>query len=141
MARVLIIDDEAHVRLLYRLELNVDGYDVVEAGTGSEGLKVLEQEKIDAVVMDLRLPDMEWRQLMEQMLARQQHLPIIINTAYEQWRYDFHSWGAEAYIVKSSDLSNLKRALARFVAHEPKLENGVRRAGQPDFANLHDMRN
>lgn len=122
MARVLIIDDEAHVRLLYRLELKLDGYDVVEAGTGSEGLKFLEQEKIDAVVMDLRLPDMEWRQLMDKMLTRQQHPPIIINTGYAHWRHDFHSWGAEAYIVKSSDLSDLKRALARFALRQPVLE-------------------
>jgi DNA-binding NtrC family response regulator len=141
MARVLIIDDEAHLRLLYRLELKLDGYDVIEAGTGGEGLKLLEQEEIDAVVMDLRLPDMEWRQLMDEMLTRQQRLPIIINTAYEQWRHDFHSWGAEAYIMKSSDLSDLKRALARFVRHEPKLENGARRVSAPDFARLHDMRN
>lgn len=141
MARVLIIDDEARLRLLYRLELKLDGYDVVEAGTGHEGLRLLEQEKIDAVVMDLRLPDMEWRQLMERMLTRQQHPPIIINTGYAHWRQDFHSWGAEAYIVKSSDLSDLKHALARFVAHAPKLENGVRRANAPNFASLHEMRN
>ena len=141
MACVLIIDDEARLRLLYRLELKLDGYEVVEAGTGNEGLKLLEQEKIDAVVMDLRLPDMEWPQLMERMLARQQHPPIIINTAYEQWRHDFHSWGAEAYIVKSSDLSDLKRALARFVAHKPRLENGKRRTSAPDFASRHEMRN
>lgn len=141
MARVLIIDDEAHVRLLYRLELKLEGYDVVEAGTGSEGLKVLEQEKIDAVVMDLRLPDMEWRRLMDEMLTRQEHPPIIINSGYEEWRHDFHSWGAEAYIVKSSDLSDLKHALARFVAHAPKLENGARRTNRSDFASLHEMRN
>jgi hypothetical protein len=42
-------------------------------------------------------------------------LPIIINTAYGQFRDDFHCWGAEAFIVKSSDLSELKDALARAI--------------------------
>lgn len=114
MARVLIIDDEAHLRLLYRLELELDGYDVLEVSTGNEALNLVDQEKVDAVVMDLWLPDMPWPQLLEQILARRPQVPIIINTAYEQWRNDFHSWGAEAYVVKSADLSDLKRALARF---------------------------
>lgn len=116
MARVLIIDDEAHLRLLYRLELELDGYEVLEVGTGNEALNMLEQEKIDAVVMDLYLPDIKWQKLIDELLTRSQRIPIIINTAYERWRNDFHSWGADAYVVKSSDLSELKRALTRFVA-------------------------
>ena len=62
MARVLIIDDEAHLRLLYRLELELDGYDVLEVSTGNEALNLVDQEKVDAVVMDLWLPDMPWPQ-------------------------------------------------------------------------------
>ncbi len=128
MARVLIIDDEAHLRLLYRLELELDGYNVLEVGTGNEALNLLEQEKIDAVVMDLWLPDMSWPILLEQLLVRRPQVPIIINTAYEQWRDDFHSWGAEAYVVKSSDLSDLKHALARFTAHQPAARTGMHAA-------------
>lgn len=128
MARVLIIDDEAHLRLLYRLELEMDGYNVLEVGTGNEALNLLEQEKIDAVVMDLWLPDMPWPKLLEQVLARRPQVPIIINTAYEQWRDDFHCWGAEAYVVKSSDLSDLKHALARFTSRKPAARNGMNTA-------------
>ena len=122
MARVLIIDDEAHLRLLYRLELELDGYEILEVGTGNEALTLLEQEKIDAVVMDLWLPDMPWRQLLDEMLARRHRMPIIINTAYGQWRNDFHSWGADAYVVKSSDLSELKQAVARYTARAPRAQ-------------------
>lgn len=117
MARVLIIDDEAHLRLLYRLELELEGYEVLEVGTGYEALCLLEQEKIDAVVMDLYLPDIKWQQLMDELLAQPQRVPIIINTAYERWRNDFHCWGADAYVVKSSDVSELKRALTEVVSH------------------------
>ncbi len=124
MARVLLVDDEAHLRLLYRLELELDGYEILEVGTGKEALNLLEQEKIDAVVMDLRLPDMPWHLLMNELLTRRHHLPIIINTAYEQWRDDFRTWGAEAYVVKSSDLSELKQAVARYAAPSPNVKNG-----------------
>ncbi|MDZ7363310.1 MAG: response regulator [candidate division KSB1 bacterium] len=115
MARVLLVEDEANLRLLYRDELETEGYEVSDVGTGAEALKVLEYEKIDAVVLDLRLPDYYGLQLLDDILRRQRDLPVIINTAYDQFRYDFHSWGAEAFVVKSSDLSELKEVLARTV--------------------------
>jgi CheY-like chemotaxis protein len=113
MARVLIIEDEANLRLLYRLELELEGYDIVEVGSGNEALEVLAHEKMDAAVLDLLLSDFSGLQLMDEMLSRQRYLPIIINTAYNQFRDDFHCWGAEAFVVKSSDLSELKGALAQ----------------------------
>ena len=113
MARVLIIEDEPNLRLLYRSELGTEGYEIVEAECGTEALEVLEHEKIDAVVLDLKLPDCHGLDLLDEVLSRQRNVPIIINTAYHQFRNDFHSWGAEEFVVKSSDLSELKTALAR----------------------------
>jgi len=119
MPHVLLIEDEAKLRLLYRNELEIEGYDVSDVGTGAEALQVLEYEKIDAVVLDLRLPDMYGLQLLDNMLSRRRNLPIIINTAYDQFRENFHSWGAEAFVVKSSDLSELKNVLARVIPAAP----------------------
>lgn len=115
MARVLVVEDEANLRLLYRNELEEYGYDVSDVGTGAEALQVLDYEKIDAVVLDLRLPDVYGLQLLDEMLAQRRQLPVIINTAYEQFREDFHCWGAEAFVVKSSDLAELKNTLAKIV--------------------------
>ena len=115
MARILLVEDEANLRLLYRNELETAGYEVSDVGTGTDALKVLEYEKIDAVVLDLRLPDVYGLQLLDDMLSRRRHLPVIINTAYDQFRENFHCWGAEAFVVKSSDLSELKHALARVI--------------------------
>lgn len=115
MARILVVEDEASLRLLYRNELEIEGYEVSDVGTGADALKVLEYEKIDAVVLDLRLPDVYGLQLLNDMLSYRRNLPIIINTAYDQFREDFHCWGAEAFVVKSSDLSELKNALARVI--------------------------
>lgn len=115
MARILVVEDEANLRLLYRNELEVEGYEVSDVGTGTEALQVLEYEKIDAVVLDLRLPDVYGLHLLETMLSQRRKLPIIINTAYNQFRDDFHSWGAEAFVTKSSDLAELKNMLAQKV--------------------------
>ena len=116
MPRILVVEDEANLRLLYRNELEVEGYEVSDVGTGAEALQVLEYEKIDAVVLDLRLPDVYGLDLLGNMLSQRRQLPIIINTAYDQYRHDFHSWGAEAFVTKSSDLSELKNRLAQTLA-------------------------
>lgn len=116
MARVLIIEDAADLRLLYRLELELEGYEIVAVGSGNEGLEVLAREKIDAVVVEFLLPDFRGLQLLDDILSRQRYLPIIINTGYEQLRRDFHCWGAEAFVVKSSDLAELKAALAQAIS-------------------------
>ena len=113
MSRILVVEDEANLRRLYRNELEVEGYEVSDVGTGAEALQVLEYEKIDAVVLDLRLPDVYGLDLLGDMLSQRRQLPVIINTAYDQFRHDFHSWGAEAFVTKSSDLSELKNKLAR----------------------------
>jgi len=119
MARILLVEDEAHLRLLYRLELAVEGYTVFDAGSGGEALRILEREEIDAVVLDLQLPDYHGLQLLDEMLCRQQALHIIIHSAYDRFREDFLSWGADDYVLKSSDLTELKQALTR-VAPAPK---------------------
>ncbi|GEM_PF-99383 len=116
MARVLIIDDAADLRLLYRLELESDGYEIVDTGTGMEALEILAHEKIDAIVLDLLLPDCSGLQLLDEILLQQRHLPLIINTAYGQFRDNFFAWGADAFVVKSSDLSELKSALERAIS-------------------------
>jgi DNA-binding NtrC family response regulator len=115
MDRILIIEDEANLRLLYRRELELEGYEIVAVGSGNEALEALADENIDAVVLDLLLSDFSGLQLMDVMLSRQRYLPIIINTAYNQFRHDFHCWGAEAFVVKSSDLAELKAALVQAV--------------------------
>ncbi|MDZ7362274.1 MAG: response regulator [candidate division KSB1 bacterium] len=139
MKRILIIDDAANLRLLYQLELEVEGYEVVAAGSGAEALEVLAQKKIDAVVMDLLLPDCFGLELLNEILSWQRHLPLIINTAYEQFRDNFQTWGADAFVVKSSDLMELKGALGRAISRRgpasqfqpPREKRNPRRKSSP----------
>ncbi len=114
MARVLIIDHEAHLRLLYRLELELEGYEVLEVGAGNEALTLVAQEKLDAVVMTFGCPIYHGANCWIRCSHTGTSCRSSSTPPYEQWRNDFHSWGAEAYVVKSSGLSDLKHALARF---------------------------
>jgi len=65
------------------------------------------------VLMDIRMPRMDGIEAMGKMLNDRRDLPVILNTAYSSYKDDFRSWPASAYVIKSSDLSELKRALTQ----------------------------
>ncbi len=111
MKKILVVDDEAHIRRLYTDELRDEGYDVIAAEGGDEALRVFEKERPDVVVLDIRLPDRDGLDVLNEMLSRRRNAHVVLNSAYPAFRADFHSWGADAYIVKSSDLGELKRAI------------------------------
>ena len=108
MAKLLVVDDEKNLRALYQSELTRDGHEVVVAFDGQEALKMLEKEKPDLVVLDIRMPGIDGLETMARLLSRENTLPVILNTAYSSYRDSFLSWSADAYVIKSSDLTELK---------------------------------
>jgi DNA-binding response OmpR family regulator len=105
---LLIVEDDNNQRFLYEKELTEDGYRVLLAGNGKEAVNIVEEENLDLVVLDIRMPGMDGIEALGKMLDRKNKLPVIIHTAYPNYKDNFMSWAAEAYIVKSSDLSELK---------------------------------
>ena len=110
-AKVLVVDDEENLCLLYREELESEGYRVKTAHDANVAMKILEEDPPDVVVMDIRMPRMDGIEAMGKMLSRRQNLPVILNSAYSSYKDDFRSWPASAYVIKSSDLSELKKAI------------------------------
>jgi CheY-like chemotaxis protein len=115
MKTILVVDDEKHIRELYRSELEDEGYSVILAATGSEALKIVEENPPDLIVLDIQMPGMDGIELLENLLGRDKGIPIILNTAYSHYRDDFSTWGADAYVVKSSDTSKLKAEIKRLI--------------------------
>ena len=113
MTTILIVEDDANQCLLYTEELRRDGYDVLTASDGREALSMVELSRPDLVVMDISMPGMDGIESMSRMLAKDHKLPIILNTAYATYKDNFRSWSADAYVVKSSDLSELKATIQR----------------------------
>jgi|GraSoiStandDraft_41_1057321.scaffolds.fasta_scaffold447830_2 DNA-binding response OmpR family regulator len=108
MTKLLIVDDEKNLRALYQAELGDEGYEVIMASDGREALRFLESEKPDLVVLDIRMPGPDGLETMGRMLSQDNRLPVILNTAYSSYKESFLSWSADAYVVKSSDLTELK---------------------------------
>lgn len=121
MTRILLVDSDRKQRELYGSQLSKDGYEVVAVDTGREALKKLGSEQMDAVVLELQLPDMCGLRFMGDVISRQRRLPIIINTDSGYFRDDFKSWAADAFLDKSSDCSALRHALKRLapIARKP----------------------
>ena len=119
MATILLVEDDPNQRLLYSEELTRGGYQVVTAADGNEALWSLDQITPDLVVMDISMPGMDGIDAMSRMLARDHRLPVILNSAYASYREDYRSWSADAYVVKSSDLTELTDAIERVLtAHQ-----------------------
>jgi CheY-like chemotaxis protein len=79
-ARILIVEDKEGFRAIYRDRLISDGYEVLEAFNGTEGLQILNAEHIDAVITDIIMPEMGGYELLDAMASnpKLQKIPVII---------------------------------------------------------------
>lgn len=106
--KVLITDDDLGIRTFYLREFSREGYDVVLASNAQEAIERVKSEKPDLVVMDIRMPGMDGIHTMNMILEENNELPVVINSAYSSYRDNFMSWSADAYLVKTTDTSELK---------------------------------
>src|SRR4028118_667373 len=103
--KILVVEDDLNQRTLYEEELGDEGYRILTASDGREAIKVVQEEKPDLVVLDINMPVMDGLDTLSKMLEYNSKMPVIINTAYASYQENFTSWSADAYIVKSGDLS------------------------------------
>jgi DNA-binding response OmpR family regulator len=115
-ASILVVDDEDHILQLYREELTEEGYQVTTATSGEEALRAAERESPDLVVLDIRLQEQNGLEILGGLRKLGGNLPIILNSAYSVYKNDFQSWLADAYLVKSSNLDELKKKIKELVS-------------------------
>ena len=121
MEKVLCVDNDPSLLSLYQLELSDEGYEVILARDGKEALMKIEEESPDLAVLDVCMPAKDGIETLVAILGKKRHVPVILNTAFRQYRENFMTWGAEAYILKSSDLTELKQKIREI------LEKGKKR--------------
>ena len=120
MAKLLVVDDEANIRLLYAQELSDEGYQVVTAASAMEAVEKLEAESFDLAVIDIKLKNESGIELLQRIVKERHTLPVILCTAFSCYKDDFSAWLADGYVVKSSDLQELKDEIARVLAKRQK---------------------
>ncbi len=122
MYTLLIVEDNEHQRALYRNELEQAGYMVLAAASGEEALETVGTVHIDLVILDVSMPGMDGIETLGRLLAGDRKMPVILHTAYSNYKTNFMSWSAERYVVKSSDLSELKNAIVETLAERGRAE-------------------
>jgi len=110
---VLFVDDEEGLLELYRSSFSREGYTVAVAATLDDARARLAAGGVDLVVLDIRMADGSGLALLREIKSGPRRVPVVLSTAYARYQDDFTAWLADAYVVKSSDLAELKATVRR----------------------------
>ena len=118
--RVIVIDDDAEVRRLASRVMELEGFSVLQAESGDEGLRLMREQKCDLVLLDLWMPGRDGWSVLDEMKATPEwrEVPVLLFSAaadkdhVEQAR----SRGAEAYLLKPLSVTGLRESVARALA-------------------------
>ena len=116
MKKILLVDDEDSIHLLYREELEDEGYEVHSALSGEEALAQLKIIAPDLVILDINMPGINGIDVLRQIKEMNASLPVILSSAYQEFKQDLATWASDEYIVKSSNLDELKAAVKKHLA-------------------------
>ncbi len=127
MAKILVIDDKQNILRVMKMILEQDGYSVITASDGTTGLNVILKDRPDAVISDIRLPDMDGPEIFHILNSRGLIVPFIFITAYASIKdaVTVIKKGAVDYITKPVDYAYLKRVLARLIKHRQNENSGI----------------
>lgn len=121
MNKILVVDDEASMRMLYADELAEEGYEVITHGESRGILDLIKRETPDLILLDIRLGEHSGLDILQDMRNTYYDLPIILCTACSDLKYDLKSPAADYYVVKSSSLEGLKRKIRMALETEATL--------------------
>ena len=111
MAKILVVDDENILCEIYAEELSNEGYEVVSTSDCEGLIEMIEQNRPDLIVLDIRMGECSGLDLLQDIRNAYYNKPVILCTAYSSFKYDLKSIAADYYVVKSQDLTELKRKI------------------------------
>jgi len=124
--RILVIDDEAHIRKTTTMTLDALGHECTQASTGDDALSLLKKESFDTAFLDLRLGQEDGLDLIPKMLTLEPKLSVIVFTAYSSMETAIEAMrrGAVDYIAKPFTPDQIRQSLSR-IENARRLENRV----------------
>ncbi|MCB0635364.1 MAG: response regulator transcription factor [Lewinella sp.] len=122
MLRILLVEDEEHIRQTVKLNLEMEGYEVVDTGHGREALKMTREQHFDLLILDVMLPEVDGFQITEQVRLTNREVPIIFLTAKDtaQDRIAGLKKGADDYLTKPFVLEELLLRVQRLLERTSK---------------------
>ena len=115
MKKILVADDEEGIRVLYKEEFEEEGYEVKLAANGKETLELLNTFLPDLIILDIKMPDINGIEILQQVREKFRNLPVVLSSAYPEYQQNLATWASDAYVVKSSNLENLKATVKKII--------------------------
>jgi DNA-binding NtrC family response regulator len=139
---ILVIDDEEAIRLFLQATLQDEGYEVLTAGTGTEGLEVAKEKVPDLVLLDLMLPDMSGIQVLGGLKSALPHLCVVMITAYRETDTAVQAMKLDAfdYVNKPINLDRLMKVVSKALGSNTEARRRYRNQNQNDlFGGIDDV--
>ena len=115
--KILVVEDQEDNRRIVRDLLTSAGFQLIEAVTGQEGVRMAEANKPDLILMDIQMPEMDGYEATRQIKARMRHIPIIVITSYALSGDADKAMaaGADAYVSKPFSPRDLLATIRKFL--------------------------
>jgi len=122
--KILVVDDEENIRLLYKEELTDAGYEVDTARDAMDADKKIPIFRPDLITLDIKMPGMDGLEYLRKFREKDKQTPVVLCTAYQDYKKDFKVWASEAYVVKSFNLDHLKATIKEVLEQSAKRKAG-----------------
>ena len=121
---LLVIEDEPVIRRLLRTSLGANGFHVIEAGTGHDGIAEIVSQKPEVVLLDLGLPDMDGLAIIEKMRSGGDKTPIIVLSSRGEERAKVAALeaGADDYVTKPFGIAELIARIRMALRHRVQVQ-------------------
>jgi len=132
VTRILIAEDEERIVSFLEKGLQASGYTTMAVGTGPDALALARDDSFDLLILDLGLPGMDGHQVLEQMRARGERLPVVVLTARDSVDDTVRGLegGADDYVTKPFRFEELLARVRLRLRDDPAVESTVLRAGR-----------
>ncbi|MBN3039115.1 MAG: response regulator [Candidatus Omnitrophica bacterium] len=113
--KILVIDDEPHIVQLLKSRLQANGYEVVAASNGKEGLERVEQENPDLIILDILMPAMDGYTFVRRLRKASREIPVIVLTGQGAMQDLFAVEGINDYMVKPFKAEELLEKIEKYI--------------------------
>lgn len=118
MKKILLVDDEESIHIVYREEFEDLGYRIISALNGISGLQKFQDEEPDLVILDIQMPGINGIEVLRQMKQQKPNVPVILSSAYQEFKRDLGTWASDEYVVKSGNLEELIKTVTRLLGDD-----------------------
>jgi len=118
MTALLVVDEEANTRLLYKDEFQNEGYEVTVAETTEEAMEKIYQSEPDIITLDLTMPGTKGIEFLRRIKEEKDNIPVVLCSAYAGYKKDYRISVCDAFVVMSADLAELKATIKLILSHK-----------------------